>query len=318
MKHTVVLKVQEGIAPNDVGIVTEWKREIGDFVPAGEPLLTVGTVDICAGVNGVLHRKFVLPGDAVEVGEPLAVLAGVPEPLPTDEKTAIVPAPYIPGGPEEVRYLSPQEQALARHATLSVQQVPQSHTVLRVDMSEVLRLASKTGGETLPFVVHATASALARFPELNAQLIHPNELRLKRYVHIAVPFRTPAGQGYAPVFRDADKKSLMALAREWAVFREQAEAETLPPGAQRGATFTVRQVDTGGYQSALLHLPQTGGLTCAAPEPTPIALPDGTVAVRPVAQLCLVQDTRVVSEETASAYLAAVRQAIEEARFLFA
>lgn len=318
MKHTVVLAAQEGIPANGVGIVVEWKREIGDFVSADAPLLVVGSAEVCAGVYGVLHRKFVLPGDAVEVGEPLALLAGVPEPIPTDTNTTTVSPPYIPDGPEEIRYLTTREQAIAQHLAYSAQMVPQTHTVVRVDMSEVLRLAERVGGDTLPFLAHVVAATLLRYPELNAQLLPPNELRLKEYVHLATPFRASSGRLVAPVLRDANTKSLMALVREHNEFRRATETGSLSDQSQQGATFTVQAVPTPGFHAPLLHLPHTGFLVVGQPEPTPLALPDSTIAVRPIAHLCLVSDARVVSEETASAFLTTVRAGVEDAQFLFA
>ena len=50
----------------------------------------------------------------------------------------------------------------------------------------------------------------------------------------------------------------------------------------------------------------------------PTALPDDTIAIRPVAHLCMTHDARFVSDEEAATFLAEVKVGLEEARFLFA
>jgi pyruvate/2-oxoglutarate dehydrogenase complex dihydrolipoamide acyltransferase (E2) component len=320
MKYTVTLPRLRDLA-SDVGLVSSWRKEIGEAVQAGEVLAVIGGEEISSPAFGILTKKVVLPGEAVEVGEPLAILSGVPEEFVSGaevipEPFAVRP-PYIPGGPEEIAPLPPARQAIARHMARSMQESPHVITVLPVDMSEVVRLSARAAIPVLPFVLSAAASALPRFPDLNAERVGYAEIRRKRYVHLAVPVRRTDGTLAVPVLRDADRKSIRSLAREWEELREQAEAGTLPPDAQRGATFTVRETPTL-YQTPVLHQPQSAILSVGAVIRTPVAADDDTVTIRPVLHLCLAHDARVADGETASAFLAEVRHHLEEARFLFA
>jgi pyruvate/2-oxoglutarate dehydrogenase complex dihydrolipoamide acyltransferase (E2) component len=325
VRFTVTLPSVDGLT-NDTGVVAEWRKQIGEMVGPGDVLAVVGATEVPSPAFGILAKMVVLPGEAIEVGEPLAVLSGVPEPLVTGQEKipepfAVRPA-YVPGGPEEVRLLSSVEQAVARHMERSVQASPHVFTVATVDMSEVVRLSERSGLPGLPFVVHATAESLTRYPLLNAQMVGEAEVRLKRYVHVAVARRTTGNNGgrlTAPVLRDADTKSLMALARELGDLFAAADAGTLTPDTQRGATFTVAEAPGGVlYQTPILHQPQSAQLSIGAIARTPIASEDDTVTVRPVAHLCLAHDARLIDGNTAAAFLSDIKRGLEEARFLFA
>jgi pyruvate/2-oxoglutarate dehydrogenase complex dihydrolipoamide acyltransferase (E2) component len=321
MKYTVLLPRVSGLT-GDVGLVSSWRKEIGEAVQSGDILAVVGGAEVVSPAFGILARKVVLPGEAIEVGEPLAILSGVPEEFVTGAEAISEPfalrPPYIPGGPEEIVPLSPVRQAIARHMARSIQESPHVVTVLPVDMSEVMRLAARVGVPVLPFVLSAAASALKQFPDLNAERVGYAEVRRKQYVHIAVPVRRADERLVVPVLRDTDRKSIRSLAREWEELRAQAVAGTLSPDAQRGATFTVVEVADALYQTPVLHQPQSAILSMGAVTRTPVAADDDTVTVRPVAHLCLAHDARVADGETAAAFLQEVRRHLEEARFLFA
>lgn len=323
MKYTVTLPDVEGIGADGlkIGVVTEWHKEIGDAVLSGDALATVGRAVIRSAAFGILAKKFVLPGEAIEVGEPLALLSGVPEPLTTGTETvplSFQQPSYLPTGPETRRPLTEQEQAIARHNLRSAYHSPRVSSVLVVEMGEILRLSERVNVPPLLFVAHVAASVLTRYPRLNSCLSGESEIIEKQYTHISIPFRVAWGARFTVVLRDADRKSLMALTREWEARRQQAEEGVLPADAQRGATFTITDASPVLYQTPVLHQPQAALLTVGAVARAPVALPDDTVSVRPVAHLCLTHDARIVPDEDAAVFLAEVKTGLEEARFLFA
>src|SRR5688572_17850166 len=76
---------------DDVFVVVAWEKGVGDVVRAGETLARVRPgltsregpdFPVASPAFGVLAKRAALPGEAIEVGEPLAVLAGVPAPVP--------------------------------------------------------------------------------------------------------------------------------------------------------------------------------------------------------------------------------------------
>ena len=74
-------------------VFLEWCSTVGSTVAAGAAIATVETekanVDIEADEEAVLWRTLIEPGDAVAVGAPIAVLAGVGEDV-SDEGGVLV------------------------------------------------------------------------------------------------------------------------------------------------------------------------------------------------------------------------------------
>lgn len=282
MKYTV-LADHTGAAT-----VTGWEKAIGQFVGRGELLLTLHNTDgaelsIFSPTYGVLFKRAVLTGEAVEAGEPLAVLAGVTE---TQVREPDPEESYLPVGPEERYTPSPRWQRLAQHHAASLTLAPHLYTSLSVELTEVRRLQAKTEAPLAAFASAAVAAALRAFPLFNAAWLAPDDVRLRHTIHIALP----QPDGTFPVLLDADKQSVMALARALALPAQ------LP---QRGATFTLT-LGEAQTQTPILHQPQSGHLYLGA---------TGT--------LCLAHDARVADGFAATAFLQAIRSGLEEAQFLF-
>ncbi|MGC4046914.1 MAG: 2-oxo acid dehydrogenase subunit E2 [Armatimonas sp.] len=176
MKHTLLL----GPHPN-VGIVARHNKVLGEYVAPGETLLTLrfdGEEEpIASDRHGVIYKWAVLPGDAVEAGEPLVILAGASE-APVANQSEIVA----------------DTAAVARHHVASWRTAPHVSTMTRVSLSEVLRLSEKAGCGPLPFLLAAVAAGLRTHPALN----------LGESIRLAVGERLVA---------DADRVSVLQLAR---------------------------------------------------------------------------------------------------------
>ena len=60
--------------------IVEWLRQAGDSVTEGDPIVTVETdkasMEIEAPATGTLTELLVEPGDAPEVGDPIARMSG--------------------------------------------------------------------------------------------------------------------------------------------------------------------------------------------------------------------------------------------------
>lgn len=281
MKFTVIAE-HEGVAT-----VAGWERAIGQFVALNEPLLRLRKSDgtefsVLAPVYGVLFKKAVLEAEAVEAGEPLAVLAGV-----TETKAPAAPeSDYTPVGPETRDTPSEQEQHLAQHHAAALALVPHQYTTLSVNLTEVRRLQEKSGAILSAFFIAAVAAALRAYPRFNAAWLADDEIRLRHNINICLP---QPGSAF-PVLCDADKKSVLALAREL------ESIATLPT---RGATATLT-IGEAESQTPILHTPQAAHLY-----------------IGPTGQLTLAHDPRIADSFAATQFLREVQRNLEETRFLF-
>lgn len=322
MKQTVTLPAHlfpASVSPL-VASVDRWEKSLGQAVMLGDALVTLRTGEdlfvVPSPAFGILTKKSVLAGEAVEAGEPVAVLGGVAEPLAdTVSEPFSAPPSYVPAGPEEVHVLSPWEQALAEHHTRSLRDTPHAHAVAVADISEALRYITKAGrGETvsgvperltlLPFVLCAVAASLSRYPELNAQRTGDTEIRRKRYVHLGVETRHPDGTLAVPVLRDIDRKSVLTVAREWTHLQTRVADRTLTPADVSGATFTVSHTPNILYRMPILHQPLAGHICFGK-------------MVNEQVYLCLAYDAATVDGGAAEMFLSDVAEGLAEARFLF-
>ena len=98
----------------------------------------------------------------------------------------------------------------------------------------------------LPFLVKACAFALRKFPQFNVSLKGDGDtLVWKKYVHIGIAVDTPDGL-MVPVLRDADKKSLIEIAKEMAELGKKAQTKKLKREEMTGGCFTISSLGSIG------------------------------------------------------------------------
>ncbi len=170
----------------------------------------------------------------------------------------------------------------------------------------------------LSFVVKAAVSALRRDPWLNASYDGDREeVVLKGYYHVGVAVETRDGL-IVPVVRDADRKSVLEIAREIQDLSEGARARTLTVEQLRGGTFTVSNYGSIGgiFATPILNPPQVGLLGLGRACDQPVAR-DGGLRVEKVLPLSLTFDHRVVDGATAQYFLRELVRNLEDPdRFL--
>ncbi|MFU8857840.1 MAG: dihydrolipoamide acetyltransferase family protein [Deferrisomatales bacterium] len=170
----------------------------------------------------------------------------------------------------------------------------------------------------LPFVIKAAVSALKRDSWLNAAYDdEAGEVVLKGYYHVGVAVETRDGL-LVPVVRDADRKSVLEVARELQDLSARGRARTLGLEELRGGTFTVSNYGAIGglYATPILHPPEAAllGLGRAADRPVAVA---GALKVEKTLPLSLTFDHRVVDGATAQHFLGNVVRNLEDPdRFL--
>jgi pyruvate dehydrogenase E2 component (dihydrolipoamide acetyltransferase) len=156
----------------------------------------------------------------------------------------------------------------------------------------------------LPFLLKASAAALARHEKLNASLSDGGTtLTLKRYVHIGVAVDTPAGL-VVPVIRDVQRKSLWELAAEVIDLANRARERKLKPDEMQGASFSVSSLGAIGGRgfTPIVNTPEVAilGVGRAATQP----VWDGSqFQPRLLLPLALSYDHRVVNGGDAGRFL---------------
>jgi pyruvate dehydrogenase E2 component (dihydrolipoamide acetyltransferase) len=205
--------------------------------------------------------------------------------------------------------------------TASVRNTPHFTLNMQVDMAEAVELRRRVGaalqreGDKPPsftaILVRALAPLLLKHPYLNATLEHTTVL-LHHSAHIGVAVDRH-GDLLVPVVRDAQRLTLAETATALRDLHERAQAHTLGQAELSGSTFTISNLGMYGVDSftAIINPPESAILAAGRIVETPVAI-GGAVVVRPVMQLTLAADHRIVDGATAARFLAELRERLEE------
>jgi 2-oxoglutarate dehydrogenase E2 component (dihydrolipoamide succinyltransferase) len=162
----------------------------------------------------------------------------------------------------------------------------------------------------MSFFVKACVVALKEIPEVNAE-IEGEDIVYKNHYDIGVAVGTEQGL-VVPVVRDADAKSFAEIEAEIVDLATRARAGKLGMDDLTGGTFTV--TNGGIYGSLLstpiLNPPQSGILGMHSITKRPVVIGD-EVVVRPMMNLALSYDHRIVDGREAVTFLVRVKECIE-------
>jgi pyruvate dehydrogenase E2 component (dihydrolipoamide acetyltransferase) len=230
----------------------------------------------------------------------------------------------------EVRPLSPMRKTIARRLTQSKQTVPHFYLTIDIDASplgelrerinEQLKDGAKKGSgddgakpekiSLNDLLIKGVAAALLRVPEANAQFTEEAILVHKR-VDISVAVAIPDGL-VTPVVRNADQKSVVAIAREVRDLASRARAKKLKPEEMSDGTFSISNLGMFGIDefSAVINPPEGAILAVGQARDEPV-IKDGAVVAGKKMALTLSCDHRVIDGAVGAAFLAELRALLE-------
>jgi pyruvate dehydrogenase E2 component (dihydrolipoamide acetyltransferase) len=222
----------------------------------------------------------------------------------------------------EVQALSPARRVTAERLTRVKQTVP--HFYLRIDcaMDHVVRVRQELharGQDRFPltaFTIRAAALALQKVPAANSAWVD-GAVRIYKSADIAIAVNTPSGL-IAPIVRQAERKSLLMIAREVQILADRARDGGLKPEEYSGGTFTISNLGMYGVTSLypIINPPQSCILGVGALEERPVVR-DHALAVGAVMTCTLSADHRAIDGVAGAEFLAAFRQLIEDPWALF-
>ncbi len=171
----------------------------------------------------------------------------------------------------------------------------------------------------LPFIVKACVAALKKHPILNSALDEStNELVYRKYYNIGIATSTDAGL-MVPVVKDADRKSLLDVARDIERVATDAKAGKSKLEDLTGSTFTITSLGAQGglFATPIINFPEVGILGVHRIKQKPVVR-DGQIVVGEVMLLSLSFDHRIVDGHVGAAFAYDVIGYLEEPdRLLF-
>ncbi|MHB1315135.1 MAG: 2-oxo acid dehydrogenase subunit E2 [Christensenellales bacterium] len=201
-------------------------------------------------------------------------------------------------------------------------QMPVTLQTVSVDMSQTLKLRAELNTQGTPklsvndFIIKAAVLAIEKTPLVNSELSEGQVLVYKP-VNINVMAAIEGGL-IAPVIRNAQNKTLAEISLEAKELFEKARTGKLMPEEYAGGTFSITNVGMMGTETfqPLIYPPQAAILGVCATKMTPAAIlgNDGsyTMEIRPMMNIVLVADHRILDGVPMAQFLRDVKGALEE------
>lgn len=221
---------------------------------------------------------------------------------------------------QEVVPLTGPRKIIAERMAYSASTAPHIALSLRVDMSETTRLRDRLleplqqkTGHRLSFtaiIARAVAAVLPQHPYLNSSL-HGEEIILWEDVHLGVA-TSVENVLIVPVIREAQRKNLEQIVAALGDLTERARARKLTPAEMTGSTFTLSNLGMFGVESftAIINPPEAAILAVGEIVDTPVGV-EGEIVLRPLLNLTLSADHRLVDGVAAARFLADLKTTLE-------
>ncbi|WP_436630155.1 dihydrolipoyllysine-residue acetyltransferase [Latilactobacillus sakei] len=250
------------------------------------------------------------------------VTTATPEP-------AVAVKPYESATPElETREkMSPTRKAIAKAMVTSKHTAPHVTLFDEVEVSKLMAhrkkfkdVAAKKDIKLtfLPYIVKALVTVLRDFPTLNASIDDTtSEIVYKHYINVGIATDTDHGL-YVPNIKDADSKSIFAIAKEIGENTQKALDNKLKPAEMSGGSMTISNIGSigGGWFTPVVNYPEVAILGVGRIGTEPIVNEDGELAVGKVLKLSLSFDHRLIDGGTAQRAMNELKELLADPELL--
>jgi pyruvate dehydrogenase E2 component (dihydrolipoyllysine-residue acetyltransferase) len=323
----VVAKIasEHGVDPSSVqgtgrgGRVT--KKDILSFIEIGPPPAAAPAPE---------------PAEAAAPEAPVA--PETPSAAPAPPPAAPAPAAPVPAhampqaqpqpvGDESFEPMTAMRKGIAEHMRRSLDTSAHVTSAIEVDMSKVAAIRAKLKKEYqesygvnptyLIFVARAAAETLSDYPWVNGE-IRGDQIVTRKHVNLGFAVELQDGKGLiVPVVKNADGLNLLGMAKAVTDIAQRARDKKLLPDEVQGGTFTI--TNPGGYGTfhgtPVISQPQAAILGTYAVVKRPWVIQDDmgedVIAIRPIMNLTLTYDHRLVDGALAGRFLRDLRNKLE-------
>jgi 2-oxoglutarate dehydrogenase E2 component (dihydrolipoamide succinyltransferase) len=317
------IAAEHGVDPSGVpgtgqgGRVT--KKDILAFIESGAPAAAPPTEPVAAPAPPPPAAETPAPAPAAHAAPPQAPAPPAPPPAPPAE------ADLAPG--ETAEPVTAMRRGVMEHMRRSLDTSAHVTSAIEVDMSRIVAARQKLKREYeesygvnptfLAFIALATVETLPEWPWVNGE-IRGDTIVSRRFVHLGIAVALEGGKGLiVPVIRNAQDLNLLGMARAIGDLAERARTKKLLPDDVQGGTFTI--TNPGGFGTfhgtPIINQPQAGILGTYAVVKRPWVVQDeignDVIAIRPLMNLTLTYDHRLVDGAYAGGFLRDLRERLE-------
>ena len=169
----------------------------------------------------------------------------------------------------------------------------------------------------LAFVARAAVRTLVNHPYVNGEL-RGDSIVTRNFVNLGIAVELADGKGLiVPVLKGAETMNLLGLAKGIAELARKAREKRLMPDDVQGGTFTITNPGSFGtfHGTPVISQPQSGILGTYAVVKRPWVIQDennnDAIAIRPIMNLTLTYDHRLVDGALAGRFLRDLREKLQ-------
>jgi 2-oxoglutarate dehydrogenase E2 component (dihydrolipoamide succinyltransferase) len=235
-----------------------------------------------------------------------------PERPAAHKEQAVIPGEIIPH--------TIVRRRIAEHMLLSKRTSPHVTTVMEADLKNVVSHRQKNksvfsqDGVKLTFTAYfvaATVTALKTYPIVNSSWLEDG-IQIHKDINIGMATSLGDEGLIVPIIKDADRLSLLGLARTINDLADRARNHKLLPDEVQGGTFTITNHGISGslFASPIINQPQCAILGVGAIQKRVVVI-DDAIAIRPMAYLSLTFDHRILDGATADYFLGQLVESLQ-------
>ena len=301
------LSLIPGTGPNGTVVA----KDVENFVagPKTSPMAAKLAAELGVDVSKLNVQGRVMKADVLAA-------AGVGAAAPAAEAPAAAPVNDNDEAPKKV---NPLRRSIAANMVNSWHTSPRVTFTYAVDVTAMkdLRAKLKDGlkeqGIKLTYnhiLMKVVAKALTEFPDINASFA---DNMLTRHKHVNMGLAVAKGDGLiVPNVKSADTKSLAEIAKETESLIEATRSGKIAMEDMTGGTFTISSLGPYGVRnfSPIINQPELAILGVCDMVDTPVVR-NGEIVIRPMMNLCLTADHRVVDGVMACKFMKRIVEPLE-------
>ena len=276
------------------------------------------------GRGGRVTKKDIL--DFIEQGAPAAAPAAPAPQAATPQPQPSAPPAQAQAG-ETLEPVSAMRRGVAEHMRRSLDTSAHVTSAIEVDFSRIVAARGELKKEYeatygvnptyLAFVARGTVLTLPEYPYINGEL-RGDSIVTRNYINLGVAVELQEGKGLiVPVLRNAETLNLLGIAKGISEIARKARDKKLMPDDVQGGTFTI--TNPGGYGTfhgtPVINQPQSAILGTYALVKRPWVVQDelgeDVIAIRPLMNITLTYDHRLVDGAYAGRFLRDLRERLE-------
>jgi 2-oxoglutarate dehydrogenase E2 component (dihydrolipoamide succinyltransferase) len=228
---------------------------------------------------------------------------------------------------ETLEPVTAMRRGIAEHMRRSLDTSAHVTSAIEVDMSRVVaaretlkkeyQAAYGVNPTYLAFIARAVVQTMPNHPYVNGEL-RGDSIVTRNFVNLGIAVELTDGKGLiVPVIKHTEGLNLLGLARSIADIAKRAREKQLMPDDVQGGTFTI--TNPGGYGTFHgtpgISQPQSGILGTYALVKRPWVVQDAigkdVIAIRPMMNITLTYDHRLVDGAYAGRFLKELRERLE-------